>query len=385
MTRATDPSPPGMAFDWADRWPIPCDWEQAPLAQAAGLVLVQDLNARADIPPQPRSTRDGFALRAADTLGASDYNPLPLRILPANAPLGRGSAAWVDQGDPLPFGTDGVLPVEQGEVRGDVLGVCVVLASGDGVIGAGEECAAGHRLLGPSRRLRPQDLARLTLGGITEVRVRQRPRVGLVLAGRFESDADGPLLSALIKRDGGQVVETRVASDLPGLTDALRASGADLVLVAGGTGQSPQDRAFEALQGCGTVQLDGVAIHPGGGVVLGESGSRPVLLLPGQPLACLCAYDLIGARLVRRLAGRPSTLPYRRQALTLGRKVVSRIGRLELARLRITADRAEPIAVADDHTLATATEADGFLLIPEQSEGYPAGSWVDAYLYDDYD
>ena len=133
------------------------------------------------------------------------------------------------------------------------------------------------------------------------------------------------------------------------------------------------------------MQLDGVAIHPCGGVVLGESDSRPVLLLPGQPLACLCAYDLIGARLVRRLAGRPSTFSYRRQALTLGRKVVSRIGRLELARLRITADRAEPIAVADDHTLATATEADGFLLVPEQSEGYPAGSRVEAYLYDEYD
>ncbi|MFZ0789063.1 MAG: hypothetical protein WAM94_05510, partial [Chromatiaceae bacterium] len=81
----------------------------------------------------------------------------------------------------------------------------------------------------------------------------------------------------------------------------------------------------------------------------------------------------------------PGHLPYRRRALTLDLKVVSSIGRLELARLRVSADRAEPIAVADGHTLATATQADAFLLIPEPSEGYPSGSRIEAYLYDHYD
>lgn len=385
MSRAFEPCPPQLAFDWADRWPRASGAEPIPLVAAAGRVLAQDLTAHADIPAQPRSARDGYALLAADTLGAGDYNPLPLRIGPASLPARRGYAARVAQGDPLPLGADAVLPLEQGDMRADVLEVGVGLASSDGVIRAGEECPAGGLLLGTGRRLRPQDLARLALAGLTEVRVRQRPRVRIVLAGHFETDADGPLLAALVNRDGGQVAEVRIASDPPGLADALHAPGADLILVAGGTGQGPQDRAFDALQQCGTLQLDGVAIHPGGGVVLGDSGSRPVLLLPGAPLACLCAYDLIGARLLRRLAGRPGHLPYRRRALTLGLKVVSSIGRLELARLRISADRAEPIAVADGHTLATATQADAFLLVPEQSEGYPQGSTVQAYLYDHYD
>jgi molybdopterin molybdotransferase len=357
------------------------------LAEAAGRVLAQDSAAPADIPAEARSARDGYAVQAADTLGAGDYNPLPLQLVPATLPVERGCAARVADGDPLPPGADAVLSIEQGDARGAVLEVRVSLPCGDGVIAAGEECAAGELLLSAGRRLRPQDLARLALAGLTEVSVQRRPRVFLALAGHFDIDADSPLLAALINRDGGQLTGTRPVSDETALIDVLQQSDADLILVAGGTGRGPQDFALDALHRCGAVHLDGVAIHPGGGVVLGQTADaiRPVLLLPGAPLACLCAYDLIAARVLRRLSGRPSALPYRRRALTLRRKIASSIGRLELARLRITGDTAEPIATADGRTLATAIHADGFLLIPEQSEGYPPGSRIEPYLYDDYD
>ena len=385
MRRTFEPRPSQEAFDWADRWPLPQGTEQIPLAEAAGRVLAQDLAAPVDIPREPRSARDGYALRAAETLGAGDYNPLPLRLSPAALPLERGRAAWVADGDPLPPGADAVLTMEQGEARGGVLEVGAALACGDGVVGAGEECAAGGPLLRAGRRLRPQDLARLALAGVTEVPVRRRPRVSIILAGHFDADADGPLLAALVRRDGGQVTEVLAVSDETALIGVLQQPHADLILVAGGTGHGPQDAAVGALERCGSLHLDGVAIHPGGGIVLGQSASRPVILLPGAPLACLCAYDLVAARALRRMSGRPGHLPYRRRVLTLGRKIASSIGRLEVARLKITGDTAQPIATADGRTLATAVQADGFLLIPEQSEGYPPGSRVEPYLYDDYD
>ncbi len=373
------------AFDWADRWnPLPNPGER-PLSQAAGFRLAREWVADADFPAQARCAREGYALCAADTLGAGDYAPLPLRLLEAAQGVGAGSAARVSTGDVLPAGADAVLSLEQADERGNLLDVAGSLAAGEGVVQPGEEWRRGERLLPSGHRLRPQDLARLAMAGVTRVPVQAGPRVRLCLAGRFEQDADGPMLSALIGRDGGELLPVRRAAAQEPLADALMEAGADLILVAGGTGFGSGDRAMEALQACGRVDLDGIALHPGGGLVLGEAGGRPVVLLPGAPLACLCAYDLVAARLLRRLAGRPGPLPYRRRTLILSRKLVSRIGRMEVARMRVGGDHAEPLAVADDRLLASSVRADGFVLLAENSEGFAEGSRVEVHLYDDYD
>jgi molybdopterin molybdotransferase len=107
-----------------------------------------------------------------------------------------------------------------------------------------------------------------------------------------------------------------------------------------------------------------------------------VLVLPGAPLGCLCAYDLLASRLLRRLGRRPGTLAYPRRGLTLARKLSSRIGRLELARVRVSGGQAEPVAVAEGRALVSAVEADGFVLVPPASEGHAAGERVEVYLYE---
>jgi molybdopterin molybdotransferase len=175
------------------------------------------------------------------------------------------------------------------------------------------------------------------------------------------------------------------ASTQEDIQTCLTRTDADLLLVAGGSGYGVDDHAVAALQACGEVQLDGVTLHPGGGLVLGEVNGHPVLLLPGAPLACLCAYDLVAARLLRRLAGRPEPLPYRRKCFTLSRKLVSRIGQMEVARMRVDGDSAAPIAVADDRLLASSVRADGFVLLAENSEGHAEGSRVEVHLYNEYD
>ena len=385
MPRLIDPCHPQAAFDWADAWPLPQHTETLRVTEAAGRVLATSPVATRDHPPTTRAACDGYALRAADTLGASDYSPLPLELSPAPERVGRGQLLPVDDGDPLPEGADAVLPLDQADPAGRLLEVATGLAPGDGVEHAGQECRTGDALLTPDRRLRPQDLARLALAGIETVAVRRRPRVRLLLAGRWERDADGPMLAALIGRDGGEVIDQRVTADPAGLTPALLQADADLILVAGGTGLAARDCAVAALRAVGQVDHDGVAIHPGGSVVLGQSGAAPVLLLPGTPLACLCAYDLLAARLLRRLAGRPDAMPYRQRELRLARKIASRIGQLEIARVRIDGTSAEPIATAEGRVLATAVQADGFVLVPAHSEGYPQDSRVDVYLYDAFD
>ncbi len=259
------------------------------------------------------------------------------------------------------------------------------LAPGEGVADRGEESRAGTVLFTAGRRLRPQDLALLALAGVREISVQSRPRIRLVLANHSGVDTVKPMLQALIGRDGGVLSEMCETGDEGGIVHELLRANADLILVAGGTGYEEHDASLRALNSIGEIDIDGVAIHPGTGLVLGRVKSVPVTLLPGSPLACLCAYDIVVAPLLRRLSGKLAALPYRRRRMTLTRKISSSIGRLELARVTVDGDKAEPIAIAEGRILNTAVQADGFLLVPEQSEGYAQDSLIDVYLYDEYD
>ncbi len=383
MNRYFSPASTRQAFDWIDQWPRLSETVDIALAQAGGYLLAQPLIAKADIPAQALCVRNGYAVIAADTLGAGDYNPLPLRLADMGQALLPGHAVRVCTGDPLPAAADAVLSLQQVESRQHFIDVSASVAAGEGVIQQGEECAQSQSLMEAGRRLRPQDLSRLALAGITQVRVRCKPRVHLILAGSFPHEADGIMLTDLIARDGAELIAQYSVSNPQSLSQHLGESGADLILIVGSGGYGDNDFAVKSLHDCGQIDLDGVTIHPGGGTVMGQIKGKPILILPGSPLSCLCAYDLIAARLLRRMAEKRDPLPYTRKTFTLSRKLVSRIGQLELARMRIQQSFAEPLAVADDRLLSSSVRADGFVLLPENSEGYAEGSEVEVYLYDE--
>jgi molybdopterin molybdotransferase len=284
-------------------------------------------------------------------------------------------------GQALPDGTNAVVPLERAEPLGSFVEVSTSLAVGDGVIPAATEFTTGAPLIRAGQVLRPQDLGLAALAGLTDVEVRARPRVVLALARAREHDPNRQMLSALVARDGGELVGIAEATDAVALEDFLRDTVADLLLVAGGSGFGDNDHAVDALAACGRVRLDGVAMHPGETLALGEVGDTPVGVLPGAPLGCLFAYDAVIARVLRRRAGLSGDWPYHRRACALGRKVASTLGRMEFCRVRVDAERAEPIATADGHLLRTAGQADGFIVIPPESEGHAEGSTVEVMMY----
>jgi molybdopterin molybdotransferase len=118
---------------------------------------------------------------------------------------------------------------------------------------------------------------------------------------------------------------------------------------------------------------------------MGRVGETPVILLPGSPLHCLCAYDLLVGRLIRRLGGRASRLPYALRQAAVGRKIVSSIGNFELAQVRLVSGEAVPLGSAGSGGLAAAARAEGFVLIPAPLEGYRPGTPVSVYIYDQAD
>jgi molybdopterin molybdotransferase len=193
------------------------------------------------------------------------------------------------------------------------------------------------------------------------------------------------MLAALATRDGAHA---QLLGPLPDHRETLRAAlleaaaSSDVVLVSGGSSTGPEDHAPGLVAELGTLVVHGVALRPASPTGLGTVGGTPVFLLPGNPVSCLCAYDLFAGRLIRRLGGRPQQWPYPRVERPLAHKLVSAVGRVDYARVRLGPEGVEPLAISGASILTSTTRADGFVLVPADLEGYPAGAPVAVHLYD---
>ena len=321
------------ALAWVERSFVPCGAERVRVEAAGGRVLAGDL---AGVASTPRCAAiDGYAVRAGDTEGASDYAPLPV------------AAAAVVAGAAMPEGADAVLPLHAFE-HGGALGA---VAPGDGVD------RPNPLALRAGTVLRPAHLAMLARRGLAEVEVVRRPVVRLRVAGpKAGADALTPMLRALAGAEGG--VLGGVLGDDP-----------DLVLHAGRSGPGPDD---DGVSGFDSVFAHGVLIRPGESSALGTIAGVPAVLLPGDPLACATAFALLAAPALRRLGGRAEPGP---AMATLTRKIVSGLGQVDAVRVRLVDGTATPLGPL----LSDGAEADGLVLVPEGSEGYPAGATVAIY------
>jgi molybdopterin molybdotransferase len=383
VTRFLVPRSLAEALQWVESWPAIEGAERLPTADCAGRRPAAPVVASDPVPESARCARSGIALHAAETVGAGDYSPLPLRLVEPGGVLAPGTAAVVDPGQPLPPGADAVIAHDRVECNGGVVEVLAAVAVGEGVTDVGQECGAGEVLLGDCRRIRPQDIGWLMAAGIDTLSVASRPRVGLL------SVAAAPccvaMIRALLHRDGAEVADAAAVEDAGQMRQLLDSPESDLLLVIGGSGADESDLAWRALSDADGIDVDGVTLHPGSGLVLGRAAGKPVAILPALPSACFCAYDLVVASLLRRLGGLRGPVHDRVRTLPLSRKIASTIGRAELARVTVDAAGATPIAVSDADLLRSLVRADGFVLVPESSEGYAEGAEVSVFLYDDAD
>lgn len=386
---------------WLDAAVSPLDAEAVSVEWAAGRVLAQDVITSVDVPGFDRAMMDGLAVRAADTLGATPYNQLPLEVVGEALPgrpflgsLGPGQAVRIMTGAPLPDGADAVLPAELVHLDARQAWAHGEVPPGKHVGRKGEDIAAGTVVLTAGRVLRPQDLGVLASIGLGQVPVIRQPRVQIVITGDellpagsipqgFRIvDSNGPMLAALVRRDGGLPLAAGLVPDHPEeILNAMRRP-ADLVLVSGGSSVGQEDHAPLLLRRHGELVFHGIAMRPSAPAGLGRLDGRLVVLLPGNPVSCLCAYDIFAGRAIRALAGRSKDWPYRRVRAPLARKITSAVGRLDYLRVRLVDGCVEPLAVGGASLLSSTTRADGFVLVPADSEGAPPGAEVEVFLYD---
>jgi molybdopterin molybdotransferase len=389
------------ALAWLDAQLHQLGVEDVPLREAAGRVLGEPITSTIDIPGFDRATMDGYAVVAESTEGANAYNRLSLKVVgdalpgaPFTGTVAPGQAVRIMTGAPMPDGADAVVPAEFVEdVKPDGVVALAMVSPGKHVGRRGEDIVAGATVLEAGRLLRPQDLGVMSSIGLGVARVVRRPSVRLVITGNellpsgskpqgfLITDANGPMLTALAERDGAIV-------DFPGLVrddaDAILAglrADADVVIVSGGSSVGVEDLAPTLVARHGELAVHGIAMRPSSPTGFGRIGDRLIFLLPGNPVSALCAYDFFAGRAIRALGGRPTPWPYRSMRATLARKISSPIGRLDYARVRIVDGRVEPLSVGGASVLSSTTRADGFVIVADDSEGFPAGSEVDVWLY----
>jgi molybdopterin molybdotransferase len=325
---------------------------------AVGRVLAEDVVAPTSRPAAARALRDGFAVRAEATADASSYAPAPLVPSPLR----------VDVGDVLPPGTDAVATLDVVVVRDGRHEALSPVAPGEGVLAIGADLRAGETLRQAGERLRAVDDAVLASAGVERVMVRA-PRIHLVQA-RAGRDAVLEAACALIAR----AIAAAGGSVQPGdLAGALGDASADAVIAIGGTGSGRDDASVRTLARLGRVEMHGIALSPGETAAFGLVQARPVLLIPGRIDAALAVWLAIGSPMLARLSASRDETPAATARLT--RKVASPLGLAEVVPVRIRDGAAEPIA-SGYWPLAAIAEADGWILVPPDSEGYPAGAEV---------
>jgi molybdopterin molybdotransferase len=374
--------------------------EEVSLLSAAGRVLARDVVSGVNVPGFARAMMDGFAVVAEDTQGATSYNPLPLTILGTCLPsksfpgtVASGTAVRIMTGAPLPRGADAVVPIEVAQIDGERVLVSDGVPPGKHVAQIGEDVRQDDLVERAGRVLRPQDIGMLSSLGFGHVSVIRRPRVRIITTGNellpmgtppegFRvTDANGPMLAALVARDGGEpITGPIIRDDRDAILAALR-EPAEVLLVSGATSVGQEDHAPLLLAQHGELAIHGIAMRPSSPTGMGRLDGRLVFLLPGNPVSCLCAYDFFAGRAIRGLAGRLLDWPYRRTMARLSHKLNSVVGRVDYARVMVKDSTVEPISISGASVLSSVTRADGFVIVPMDSEGFPEGAEVEVFMY----
>jgi molybdopterin biosynthesis enzyme len=340
-----------------------------PLAETLGCIAAELPPLKA-FPAFDMAVVDGWAFNARDLVGASSYSPLPL----------SGSPVWVEAGDRLPQGCDCVVDFDLVEQTGPLFQVAAEAIPGQGVRRAGSDIAEGSSLVVAGGRIGALDLVVARMAGLDGVAVR-RPHLCLINVPATAGNAVTVQLIAENARDGGaEVICTETAGrDARSIARAFDANPCDLFVTIGGTGVGRTDAMIEALASRGALLAHGIALQPGRTTAIGSIANHPVVALPGAPDQALAAWWTLGLPVLDRLSGRE---PRQTTRLPLARKVASGVGIAEIVLLKKVDAAWMPLAVGD-LALKTIAGADAWLTVPGGSEGYAAGTPVDAYMLRD--
>jgi molybdopterin molybdotransferase len=359
--------------------------EVVPLEASTGRVLSIDAVSSVDLPAFNRAAMDGFAVQSSDTRGASPMAPI---YLEKALPLRTGMA--------VPGGFDAVVMLEDARMRGGVLEVTAEVHPYRNVSRTGEDVREGDVVLKEGHKLRPPDIALLAALGFDEAEVYSQPRIAVIptggelvprgaarqlLSGEVY-ETNGLMARLYIEKWGCIAVQSDIVPDDPAkIRTAMETSlDSDMIVIIGGTSVGEKDYAPRVLAEAGELFVHGVRVQPGKPTALGVIGGKPVVCLPGYPVAALSDLYLFVRPALKKMAHLHDDPP--RVTARLAGKIASKASYLSIARVALKDGEAVPIMVSGSGILSSVARANGFVIVPEVREGMEAGEMVEVNMFE---
>jgi len=374
--------------------------ERVRLRDARGRVLAHDLMAPADVPPFSRAAMDGYAVRAADTAGATREAPVRLRcveqIYTGQMPVqvvAAGLCSEVATGAPMPEGADAVVMVEETAANDDAVQLFAAAAAGQNIGRQGQDIRQGQLVLSAGTVLTASRVGAIAALGHTDVLVYARPRVAILSTGNEVVEPGEPLapgqiydinsytLAAVVAEHGGVPVIHRTAVDtIEDLSRAVDECLAEDVLVfSGGSSVGTRDLMLDVIRAKGEVLFHGIAVKPGKPTAFGRIGGKLAFGMPGYPTSCLTNAYVLVVPVLRCLARLPAQ-SIRVERMPIAARVNSTPDRHQFYTVRVEQGRAQPAFKASGD-ITSMSQADGYIEIDAGTTVVEAGTLVDVKFF----
>ncbi|MFH1774065.1 MAG: gephyrin-like molybdotransferase Glp, partial [Methanobacteriota archaeon] len=383
------------------------DTEKILFEQGLGRVLAEEVIAGSDVPPFDRAAMDGYAVKAENTFGASQGNPIYFRLfrkedgacvsktaMLLRLPIGSASflselrdfeAVKIMTGAALPKGANAVVMFEYTNELEDEVEVFKAVTPGKNVSFKGEDVKKGEVLLRKGRSIRPQDIAMLAAVGRQELKVYKKPGAAIISTGdelaepgtKLEAgeiyDANSYALAALVQASGGIAKRIGIIEDSPEkIRSAINiALENDIILMSGATSVGKKDVVPQIVAELGEILVHGVAMRPGEPTGFGVINKKLVFMLPGYPVAAIVAFETFVRPALQKMQGMEIFNPYPQVQARLKRKIASELGRRDFTRVKLEKKGeeylAEPIRTTGSGIISSLVRADGFVIVPENT------------------
>lgn len=386
--------------------------EHVSLPDALGRVLAESVTAQDSLPPFANSSMDGYAIRAADLVGATADEPAVLQVVAdvaagavSEVAIVAGTAARIMTGAPLPNGADAVIPVEDtNEAWRDrerplpeQIHIYRQVDAGDYVRHPGEDIEAGQVVLPAGHKLRPQEIGVLASLGVSQVPVIRRPRVGILATGDELIAVDEPLTPGKIRNSNGyaQAAQVNAMGALPVLLgvaqdteDDVRAklqtgldAGVDLFISSAGVSVGAYDVVKAVLESEGNVGFWRVRMRPGKPLAYGTYHGVPYLGLPGNPVSAMVSFERFARAAILKMGGHTSLdRPMREVVL---QETIGSDGRESYIRAIVSQDgTAVTTGSQGSHIMTSLVKANALLIVPEGVTHVPKGTTLTAWMFD---
>ena len=376
--------------------------EEISIYDAHKRVLAEDIMAFHDSPPFDKSAMDGFAVIAENTFGAGQAAPKQFKMIDAIGAgdfskkcVGEAEAIVIATGAPIPEGADAVIMKEYTTTDGDDLTIYSQVTPGENVSPKSEDIEKGQKILDKNTFIRYQELGLIASAGYDTVKVFKKPRVKVIITGnelveptKDEIDkakiinSNQFTIKAMVE-DSGAICEIGHAGDT---FDEVRqavleaSQDYDVIMTTGGTAISKGDVVLDVVNDLGEILFHGVAIRPGKPAGAGIVNGKMVFTLSGQPVAAMSQFDMFARKYLFEMQGRPFDFHIVNRISEL--KIPSQLGRTDFIRAVSDDEHAKHVLNRGSGIIRSMVEANSYIIIDENDEGYQKDDIVDVVFFD---